>query len=64
MCTYIVKSLQKQCKTIQQAIAAYNTAAAALDPPCPSLDWAEIGGYHFLEQFALLQDTQHNVCGK
>ncbi|KAI0681720.1 hypothetical protein BC835DRAFT_1311796, partial [Cytidiella melzeri] len=49
------------CKAIQLAIAAYNAAAAALDPPRPPLNWTEIGNYHFLEQFALLQDTRQDV---
>ncbi|KAI0682966.1 hypothetical protein BC835DRAFT_1311284 [Cytidiella melzeri] len=64
MRTDITKSLQMQCKAIWQAIAAYNTAAATLDPMCPSLNWLEIGNQHFLEQFALLQDTCRDICGK
>ncbi|KAI0682972.1 hypothetical protein BC835DRAFT_1409499 [Cytidiella melzeri] len=64
MCTHITKSLQTRCKAIQQAITAYNAAAATLDPPRPPLNWSEIDNYHFLEQFALLQDTRQNVRGK
>ncbi|KAI0343135.1 hypothetical protein BDW22DRAFT_1329220 [Trametopsis cervina] len=58
----IQPSLQTRSKAIQQAIASYNTAAAALDPPHPPLNWSEIGGYQFLEQFALLQNTRNDVC--
>lgn len=61
MRSHITKSLQTRCKAIQQAITAYNAAAANLDPPRPSLNWAEVGGYSFLEQFALLQDTRQDV---
>ncbi|KAI0083028.1 hypothetical protein BDY19DRAFT_987985 [Irpex rosettiformis] len=64
MRAHITKSLQTRCKSIQQAIASYNTAAAALDPPRPSLNWTEVGSYNFLEQFALLQDTRHDIRGK
>ncbi|KAI0701463.1 hypothetical protein BC835DRAFT_1404505 [Cytidiella melzeri] len=64
MRTHITKSLQTRCKAIQQAITAYNAAAAALDPPRPPLNWSEIGDHHFLEQFALLQDTCQDVRGK
>ncbi|KAI0687883.1 hypothetical protein BC835DRAFT_1285873 [Cytidiella melzeri] len=64
MQAHISKSLQTRSKAIQNAVAVYNAAAAALDPPHPPLDWQEIGTYQFLEQFALLQDTCHNVRGK
>ncbi|KAI0681926.1 hypothetical protein BC835DRAFT_1311737, partial [Cytidiella melzeri] len=40
MRTHIMKSLQTQCKANQQAITAYNAAAAALDPPRPPLNWS------------------------
>ncbi|KAI0692610.1 hypothetical protein BC835DRAFT_1277453 [Cytidiella melzeri] len=64
MRTHISKSLQTRSKAIQTAVATYNAAATALDPPRPPLDWQEIGNYQFLEQFALLQDTRHDVRGK
>ncbi|KAI0338442.1 hypothetical protein BDW22DRAFT_1337893, partial [Trametopsis cervina] len=57
-------SLQTRSKAIQLAITAYNNAASALDPPRPPLNWSEIGGYDFLEQFALLQDTRNDMRGK
>ncbi|KIK77903.1 hypothetical protein PAXRUDRAFT_89482, partial [Paxillus rubicundulus Ve08.2h10] len=33
MCTHIVKSLQKCCCAIQNAVQKYNVAACELDPP-------------------------------
>jgi hypothetical protein len=64
MRTHITKSLQTRSKSIKQALASYNAAAAALTPPRPPLDWSEVGSYHFLEQFALLQNTRHDICNK
>ena len=64
MRTHIAKSLQSRCQTIRTAIAAYNTAAAALSPPRPPLDWTEVSHYGFIEEFALLQDTRNDVREK
>ncbi|KAI0083731.1 hypothetical protein BDY19DRAFT_899813 [Irpex rosettiformis] len=64
MRTHISKSLKTRCTAIQSALATYNAAAAALDPPRPPLDWAKVGGYQFLEEFALLQDTRNDVRQK
>ena len=61
MRTHITKSLQTRCKAIQSAITALNNAAAALNPPRPPINWTEIGGYQFLEQFTLLQDTRNDI---
>lgn len=61
---HIAKSLQVRCKTIKKAVVAYNTAAAALDPPKPALDWADVSRYSFLEQFTLLQDTRNETQSK
>ncbi|TFY51052.1 hypothetical protein EVJ58_g10764 [Rhodofomes roseus] len=56
--THMAKSLQTRCKAIQNALKAYNTAAQALKPPRPQLDWTTVSNYNFIEEFALLQDTR------
>lgn len=61
---HISKSLQVRCKTIRKAVTAYNSAAAALDPPRPALDWSAISHYGFLKEFSLLQDTRNNIRDK
>lgn len=50
-----------RCKTIRKAVVAYNTAAAALNPPRPPLDWSVVSNYGFVEEFALLQDTHNDI---
>jgi hypothetical protein len=57
MCTHIAKSLQTRCKAIQNAVKAYNAAAMALSPPCPTVDWSKVSHYGFLDEFSLLRDT-------
>ncbi|KAI0684138.1 hypothetical protein BC835DRAFT_1293887 [Cytidiella melzeri] len=61
---FFSKSLQTRCKTIQRAVKAYNAAAAMLDPPRPALDWSNVAGFNFLEQFTLLQDTHNDIRAK
>lgn len=62
--THIAKSLQTRCKAIRNAVAKYNTAAAALTPPRPAIDWSRVSHYGFLDEFHLLQDTRHDIRGK
>ncbi|KAI0683926.1 hypothetical protein BC835DRAFT_1294591 [Cytidiella melzeri] len=57
-------SLQTRCKTIQRAVKAYNAAAAMLDPPRPALNWSNVAGFNFLEEFSLLQDTHNDIRSK
>ncbi|KAG6883306.1 hypothetical protein C0992_009118 [Termitomyces sp. T32_za158] len=64
MRTHIAKSLQTRCQAIRTAVAAYNKAALALDPPQATLDWSRVSHYTFLEDFALLRDTSHNIREK
>jgi hypothetical protein len=59
--THLAKSLQTQCKAIRGATETYNRAAQALNPPRPPLDWAQVSRYSFLEEFGLLQNTQHDI---
>ena len=53
--------MQTRCKTIRSATEAYNRAARALDPPRPSLDWAQVSRYSFIEEFSLLHDTRRDI---
>ncbi|KAG6884740.1 hypothetical protein C0992_005852 [Termitomyces sp. T32_za158] len=64
MRTHIAKSLQTRCQAIRHAVAAYNKAALALDPPKPTLDWSKVSHYTFLEDFALIRDTNRDIADK
>ena len=61
MRTHIAKSLQTRCKAIQNAVKVYNTAATALSPPRPTIDWSKVSHYSFLDEFSLLRDTRQDV---
>jgi len=61
MRVHIAKSLKSRCTAIQNAIKAYNHAAAALVPPAPALTWEEASHYEFLEDFELLKDTRQDM---
>lgn len=61
MRTQITRSLHTRCRAIQSAIVAVNTASVALNPPRAPINWTEVGGYQFLEQYPLLQDTRDNI---
>lgn len=61
MRTHIAKSLQKRCKAIQRAVKIYNSAALALDPPRPTVDWSKVSHYSFLDEFVLLRDTRQDI---
>lgn len=64
MRTSLAKSLQVRCKTIRRAVTAYNSAALAMEPPRPTVDWTKVSHYQFLEEFTLLQDTRNDVRAK
>ena len=64
MRTHITKSLQTRCKAIQNAVRQYNTAAEAMSPPRPKLDWSKASHYTFLEDFELLHNTCHDIHAK
>ena len=42
----------------------YNVAASALSPPRPTVDWAKVSHYGFLDEFNLLRDTREDVREK
>ncbi|KAK7689644.1 hypothetical protein QCA50_007437 [Cerrena zonata] len=62
--TLLAKSLQKRSKAIRKAVATYNAAAAAINPPRDRIDMSEITEYNFIEEFALLQDTRNDIRHK
>ncbi|KAG6874966.1 hypothetical protein C0992_005766, partial [Termitomyces sp. T32_za158] len=64
MHSHIAKLLQSWCNAIRNALAAYNAAALALNPPKPTLDWSCVSHYTFLEEFDILRDTWHDIQQK
>lgn len=60
----IAKSLQRRCQAIKNALRVYNTAAQALTPPRPTLDWSRVSHYTFLEEFNLLRNTRQDMQDK
>ncbi|KAG2361431.1 hypothetical protein BDR07DRAFT_1451611 [Suillus spraguei] len=64
MCTNIMKSLQTQCRAIQNAVRKYNEAASDLQPPQPPLEWSKVSHFSFLDEFNLLHETWQDICEK
>ncbi|KAH9885847.1 hypothetical protein C8Q73DRAFT_620026, partial [Cubamyces lactineus] len=62
--THIAKQLQKRSRAIRNAVKNYNTAAAALKPPRPPLDWERVSHMTFVEEFELLQGTGSDLREK
>ncbi|KAI0668815.1 hypothetical protein C8Q78DRAFT_978346 [Trametes maxima] len=62
--THITKNLQRRSKAIRTAVRQYNSAAQALTPPRPTLDWAKVTHYTFLDEFELLRDTRNDIRSK
>lgn len=58
---HIAKNMQTRSHALRNGIQAYNTAAAALDPPRPKLEWETVSHYHLLQEFELLNDTRADV---
>ncbi|KAJ6456531.1 hypothetical protein C8R45DRAFT_943716 [Mycena sanguinolenta] len=61
---HIAKALQARSKAVKNAIERYNTAAAALEPPMPSVSWEQVVEYAFLADFDILRDTRAEVQSK
>jgi hypothetical protein len=59
-----VKALNACSQSIQQAIEKYNSAAQALSPPYPTLEWKQVVKYSFLADFDLLYDTNCTIVDK
>ncbi|KAF7353148.1 hypothetical protein MSAN_01502300 [Mycena sanguinolenta] len=61
---HIAKALQARSKAVKNAIERYNDAAAALEPPMPSVSWEQVVEYAFLADFDILRDTRSEVQSK
>ncbi|KAF8230801.1 hypothetical protein L208DRAFT_1280113, partial [Tricholoma matsutake] len=57
----IGKALKTHAEAIRQALEAYNSAAAQLNPPCKSLTWAKLMDATTLADFDLLQDAHQDI---
>ncbi|KAJ6448968.1 hypothetical protein C8R47DRAFT_999342 [Mycena vitilis] len=58
---HIAKALQTRSRTIRTALARYNDAAVALDPPRRVLSWNDVVEYTFLADFDILRDPEANT---
>lgn len=58
---HIAKNMQTRSHALRNGIQAYNTAAAAMDPPRPPLEWETVSHYQLLQEFELLNDTRADV---
>lgn len=61
---HIAKNMQTRSRALRNAIQAHNTAAAALDPPRPALEWNEISHYQLLQEFELMNETRADIREK
>ena len=64
MRTQIVNALKRRNRAVQNAVQAYNTAAAKLKPPKPSIEWSQISQYEFIQDFTLLRDSNPELTTK
>ncbi|KXN86496.1 hypothetical protein AN958_09968 [Leucoagaricus sp. SymC.cos] len=58
---HIAKALRTRSQAITTALKQYNTAAAAMIPPRPTLTWNRVVQYAFLSEFDLLRDSREDV---
>ncbi|KAJ7670822.1 hypothetical protein DFH06DRAFT_981090 [Mycena polygramma] len=58
---HIAKALQTRSRTIRTALARYNDAVVALDPPRRVLTWKDVVEYTFLADFDILRDPEANT---
>ncbi|KAJ6482202.1 hypothetical protein C8R47DRAFT_1073766 [Mycena vitilis] len=58
---HFAKALQTRSRTIRTALARYNDAAVALDPPQRVLSWNDVVEYTFLADFDILRDPEANA---
>ncbi|KAK0478992.1 hypothetical protein IW261DRAFT_1551567 [Armillaria novae-zelandiae] len=61
---HIGKALKARSQAIRTALSQYNAAAAALNPPRPSLQWERVVEYAFLSDFDLLRDIRQDMSGR
>ncbi|KAJ7164606.1 hypothetical protein C8R43DRAFT_845200, partial [Mycena crocata] len=55
------KALRTRAEAIRKALAVYNTAAAALNPPRPHLTWHSIVNAASLGEFDWLRETRQDI---
>ncbi|KAF8219669.1 hypothetical protein L208DRAFT_1338656, partial [Tricholoma matsutake] len=58
------KALQRRSEAIGNALSRYNTQAAKLTPPRPSLLWKEIVDYSFIGEFDTLRHSGADICNQ
>ncbi|KAK7434319.1 hypothetical protein VKT23_020269 [Stygiomarasmius scandens] len=61
---HILTAVKNRSKAIKTALDKYNTAAAALSPPRPTMKWDEVIENSFLSEFDILRDTRDDVRKK
>lgn len=66
MRTSIWKALKARGKAIRSALSKYNSLAAQMVPPAPTLEWKDVVNYTFISEFDLLHHsrTQTDVTNK
>ncbi|KAG6372115.1 hypothetical protein JVT61DRAFT_8829 [Boletus reticuloceps] len=57
----ISKGLQRRSAAIRKAINRYNTLAATISPPRPSVSWKDITKYTFLGEFDILCHSRVDI---
>lgn len=61
---HIAKNMQTRSRALRNAILTHNAAAAALNPPRPSLEWDKISHYQLLQEFELMNETRADIREK
>ncbi|KAE9389219.1 hypothetical protein BT96DRAFT_792378, partial [Gymnopus androsaceus JB14] len=57
---HIANALKLRSKSIHNAIDSYNTAVAALLPPCQYISWEQVLDFSYLSEFDILWDTRED----
>lgn len=60
----LAKGLQRRSRVIRTAVAGYNSAALAMLPPKPTVDWDMITQHTFLEEFDVLKLSRNDISDK
>ncbi|KAK7046968.1 hypothetical protein R3P38DRAFT_2507024 [Favolaschia claudopus] len=61
---HIAKALQARSKAVKAAIDRYNSAALAMTPSMPQLEWEDVVEYAFLSDFDLLREGREDIRGE
>jgi hypothetical protein len=57
----IARALKARCKAIKNALDEYNSCAAKLTPPRPSLTWTKVVEAVYLAELDILRDTRQDI---